>query len=331
VAMLDQTNAIERLAFFDGQRLAAADLQGIEAFNREMRWLHNRSLHQAGIGNGFAVAGKKGDREVRIGPGYALDSDGRETVLIRDHVEPIPPVAGEPDGTPVFFDLVVSYPADADLEEAESREGICFPRGVVRLREEPLFCWVRLKLNTTTGEYDAVDGRLGLEVLQGRRIRLARIEVENCKLKRDLSTAQRRDARPPQQPRIVCRNTSVNWETWTIFGSDGSVDIGLRGEISTAGGRFANTPSYNARIDGLRPLVTTVEIDEEQVTYLLFDGPIYVEAPAIDRFTVSLTVIALRGSDAVPDSPSFAVGVDPDVILEMAREQWRVAWMGVEE
>src|ERR1041385_8881006 len=70
---LKQTRTIERLQFFNGQRLFAEDLQGIDAFNREMRWLHNISLHQIGIGNGFAVTGKRGEREVRIGPGYAID------------------------------------------------------------------------------------------------------------------------------------------------------------------------------------------------------------------------------------------------------------------
>jgi hypothetical protein len=43
------------------------------------------------IGNGFAVAGKKGDREVTIGPGYAIDAEGREIVLTQDQVEPVPP------------------------------------------------------------------------------------------------------------------------------------------------------------------------------------------------------------------------------------------------
>ena len=66
MAVLDMTRFVERLRYFDGQRLFADDLQGVEAFNREMRWLHNRSLHQPGIGSGLAVAGRRGDREVRI-------------------------------------------------------------------------------------------------------------------------------------------------------------------------------------------------------------------------------------------------------------------------
>ena len=122
---LKETRFIERLQFFNGQRLFASDLQGLEAFNREMRWLHNQSLHQPGIGNGFAVSGKKGDREVTVGPGYAIDAEGREIVLTQTEVEPVPPVAGEEDGSPVVFDLTVSYPDDASLEETERREGIC--------------------------------------------------------------------------------------------------------------------------------------------------------------------------------------------------------------
>src|SRR3954454_12726023 len=98
MGILDETAAIERLRFFDGQRLFASDLQGIEAFNREMRWLHNRSLHQPGIGKGFAVTGRRGDREVRIGAGYALDDQGREIVLTIGRTEPVPPVDSEPGG-----------------------------------------------------------------------------------------------------------------------------------------------------------------------------------------------------------------------------------------
>src|SRR6185503_13925357 len=119
--ILKETRFIERLQFFNGQRLFASDLQGLEAFNREMRWLHNRSLHQPGIGNGFAVAGAKGDREVSIGPGYAIDSVGREIVLTEITTRPVPPIASERDGQSVFYDLVVSYPDDSALKEAETR------------------------------------------------------------------------------------------------------------------------------------------------------------------------------------------------------------------
>ena len=66
--------------------------------------------------------------------------------------QPIPPVAGESDGTyPSFFYLAVSYPNDSQLDEAEVRLGACNTRGAVRLSERPLICWVPLVVDTSAG------------------------------------------------------------------------------------------------------------------------------------------------------------------------------------
>src|SRR5215468_8387573 len=108
MSILDETAFVERLTFFNGERLFASDLQALEAFNREMRWLHNQSLHQPGIGSGFAVTGNVGDRQVTIYPGYALDSQGEEIIPTETFVDPIPPVANNGSGGSVFYDLTVS-------------------------------------------------------------------------------------------------------------------------------------------------------------------------------------------------------------------------------
>ena len=44
---------LERITFFAGQRLLARDLGDLQRADRELRWLHNRSLHTWGIGIGF--------------------------------------------------------------------------------------------------------------------------------------------------------------------------------------------------------------------------------------------------------------------------------------
>src|SRR5262249_28963371 len=263
---LNQTRFIERLQFFNGQRLFASDLQGIEAFNREMRWLHNQSLHQPGIGNGFAVAGKKGDREVTIGPGYAIDALGREIVLTQSQVEPVPPVAGEVDGTAALFDLTVAYPDDQFLEESETRVGICNGEGVVRLKEEPIFCWVRLNPNR-----QPLDVTIKQEILSGLRIILAQAEVLNCKLDKDVSIAQRLNARPSNQPYVCCGSVTPAWQTFELTAFDptsvlstntGSTQvllglpiilpIGLQAKIDTSECGFLTTPCYTVRIAGDR-------------------------------------------------------------------------------
>ncbi len=230
MGLLEETRFVERQQFFNGQRLFADDLQSLEAFNREMRWLHNRSLHQSGIGDGVAVRGRKGDRTVWVEPGYVLDIEGREIVLTEVQEIHVPPAAGDDQGQPVFYDLVVSYPDDEDLEQAETRAGVCAPRGVVRLREEPVFCWVRLKRTETGGlEADtpgqkpevkssvvAEDPRLRAEIESGLRIVVARAEILNCQLNRDLSLSERRNARPAVGPHIACGTLEVKPDLWQV-------------------------------------------------------------------------------------------------------------------
>ena len=213
--LLEQAQFIERIQFFNGQRLFATDLQDLEAFNREMRWLHNKSLHQAGIGIGLAVSGKRGDREVTIGPGYAIDSEGREIVLTRTHIEQVPPVAAEEDGGPVLFDLTISYPPDDQLEETEIRRAACESPGVIRLKEEPVFCWIELAENG-----QPKDQQHKQDIQNGLRIVLARAEVFNCKLNKDLSVAQRINARPGKQPYICCGDELPEWTPWILVPFD---------------------------------------------------------------------------------------------------------------
>jgi hypothetical protein len=331
MGIFDETRFVERLQFFNGQQLFASDLQGIEAFNREMRWLHNRSLHQPGIGNGFAVSGKKGDRQVAVQPGYALDACGREIVLIDTQIEPVPPVAAEPNGQPVFFDLAVSYPADDDLEEAETREGICLPRGVVRLRERPVFCWVRLRRDASR-KLRPVDDTQALEMQQGLKIVLARAEVLNCQLNADLSIAQRRNARPPQQPYISCGTQPMEWEAWIADEPQGNGDsngdgerlvFGLLARVDTSAADFHLTPCYSARVDGVRPLIVGVDRDEAITFIYLLDGPAYIQDAGPDGFTCYIPVVS-------PQSGILPASVMPDVIAA-AREHWGVTWLGVED
>ena len=322
------TRFVERLRFFDGQQLFAPDLQGIEEFDRSMRELHNRSLHQPGIGNGFAVSGRRGDREVTVQAGYAIDAEGREITLLDTQVEQVPPVSGEPDGGPAAFDLAVSYPSDDDLEEAETREGVCMPRGAVALREKPVFCWVRLRRDAS-GELRAVDPAQAAALQSGLLIALARVEVLNCRLNADLSVAQRRSARPPQQPVIRCATVAVSWEPWPDVrkpdGQEPPRAIGVTTRVTTAAAGFRTTPCYSARISGTRPLVITLgERDELS----LLDLPAYVQNAAPDGFDCYVPIVDLDDGH-------------PDVGVELARltraldvlgqdGPWEITWLGIE-
>jgi len=307
VATLDFIGPVERQAFFSGQRLFAGDLQEIEAFNRRMRWLHNMSLHQPGIGSGLAVTGKKDDRAVTVQPGYAIDAMGREIILGETHVEPVPPVSAAVNGQPALFDLTIAYPEEDDLEAVETRDGICLPRGAVRLAEEPVFCWI-----------DAANpnGKLAADVATGMRLVLARIEVANCKLNADidLSLARRRSARPPSRPYVAAGMADA--PTWTRWPSTGS-GLGIEAVVDTSVGKFATTPRYMARIDGPRPHPSSTVFPSSKV----IDGPISITAADHDHFTIQVALLTTTGGIVTSPNPA-PFNTDPN--------RWRVVWFGVE-
>ena len=337
MSILDETQFLERFQFFNGQRLFASDLQGADDFNREMRWLHNRSLHQPGIGSGFAVYGKKEDREVVIAAGYAVDSLGREIVLTNTLTLQVPPVASDDSGEPVFYDLAVSYPDDSALEETETREGICLARGVVRRREVPVLCWLRLD-----SERQPIDARLKKDVLEGLRLILCRIEVLNCQLNKDISIAERRNARPPRLPNIVCgEETPTAWSIFDVgieappattggFGTAFIAGFGLRATIDTSVAGFQVTPSYSARVRG--PRLKTLVVGESNMP-MIVEGMVSIPAETataknfvveslllVQPMTQALLMSNMRGGMAAAETAAF---------LDFFND-WRIVWMGVE-
>ena len=337
MSILDETQFLERFQFFNGQRLFASDLQGADDFNREMRWLHNRSLHQPGIGSGFAVYGKKGDREVVIGAGYAVDSLGREIVLTNTMTLQVPPVASDDSGEPVFYDLAVSYPDDSALEETETREGVCLARGVVRRREVPVLCWLKLD-----SERQPIDARLKKDVLEGMRLILTRVEVLNCQLNKDISIAERRNARPPRLPNIVCgEETPSQWTIFDIgiqpppatgaaFGTAFIAGFGLNATIDTSNAAFQVTPSYTARVMGPR-LKSLPEL--ETTLPMIIDGLVSIpaETATAKRFTVEVLLLVQPISQSLLMSRMRGgmTEAETTAMLELFND-WRIVWMGVE-
>lgn len=115
-----QSNKPQRLNFFNGRLLSAADLSLEQNYHINKRRLHNRHLHGWGVFSGLDVA-VKGNKVV-ITPGVAIDCAGNEIVL--DHgveitiargahecfvaveyceieIDPIPSLAG--DNAPVHY------------------------------------------------------------------------------------------------------------------------------------------------------------------------------------------------------------------------------------
>jgi hypothetical protein len=297
---------LERIAFFTGQRLTAADLTEVVRVDRELRWLHNRALHAWGIGIGFAVTGERGDSAVTIGPGFGVDALGREIILGEERTKTIPAVAAAPDGGEVSFYLVAAYRPDADQAVAERRPGVCLPEGTVRLSEDPLLDW-----------------RPSNRLRPGTELVLAQVWVQNCRLSRAVSLAARRYARPPQQPYIAAGQTRAGATAWQPWRRGPRV-VGVSTVVDTSAARFQSTPRYVAHVAGERFLPAAAGGPGP----LLALGAAAVEAATPNGFEMQVLL---------PGVPSEGTPVNPDAVRDPALAPavaaalgWHVVWMGVE-
>jgi hypothetical protein len=344
VLLTDSPNAIERLKFFKGQRLFAADLQALEDFNRDMRWLHNRSLHQIGIASGYAITGNKGDREVTVGSGYAIDARGREIVLTETRVLQVPPVANDGSGNPAFYDLTVRY--DVAPKESETRDGICVARDAVRMTDAPIFCWIALGPGIDGTGVSTSEGRQATskdqreDLAEGLLIRIARVEVLNCRLNSKVSIAERTNAKPPAQRFMAAGGDLAKDGTFSRTWRTGKGPIGhglmLETDVVTSTAGFQAVPKYTAQIIGNRQFTATLGPGRD--VPLLVDGFVRVvhepKAPGAG------------GNDRVPTRDGFiasilipTVLIDPTVDLTALAKVlptavqgvWGIDWLGIEE
>lgn len=301
---------LSRVTFFDGQRLVAGDLNDAATVQRELRWLHNRSLHAWGIGLGFAVSGAKDDRQVQVGPGYAIDCRGREIILTETISKAVPARSDK-----AIFYLVAAYPDDTKLAVLERRQGECQSDGAVRLQERAAIYW------KAQGEQTVENG---VEIV------LAQATVENCQLAAPLSLEQRRSARSSQQPFVAAGSTSpsqTSWSLWTTLPNGTGEVLGLQAEISTAEARFGAVPEYQAQLRGQR------FIGEGQAgphPAFVLEGMSFVSAPGRTAFTFQVlmpTDLLILGS--VPINPGWLFD-PPENLLEVVKTRWSVVWVGVE-
>jgi hypothetical protein len=285
--------SLERPAFFAGQRLTAEDLAAAQSYTRELRWLHNRSLHGWGIVLGLAVSGTREEREVKVSPGFALDCAGRELVLEAAKTLRVPPVA---DGT---FDLTISFAEDAALEQV-TRHGACRTEGATRILDDAALRWISTD--------DVLE--VGLDVV------LARVSVADCAV--DELSLGGRDELDRGGPHVAAGQTAPGETPWRLWPSE-SDPLGLATTVSTAEGGFATTPVYQARLAGSRNYRGDTIVDGHPV--LNSAGP--------DSFEFGM--LLPKGDSLVSSGLPFN-DLDFDTLRDVARDElhWHVVWLGIE-
>jgi hypothetical protein len=292
---------INRPAFFDGQALTAEDLNAVVAYHRELLWLHQRGLHGSGIVSGLVVTGAKGDKSVTVGPGYAVDTDGRSIVLDAAQVLDIPSAVASPAGDAVPFYLRIAY-SDDDQLTAAARSGVCGSNGAVRRIDVPQLDFP--DPSTTTAQ-DIV---------------LCAITVLNCKLNQPVDLTVRRSALPERQPYVYAGQTQPSKKPWDLTYAEAAKQnlVGLKVTVDTSEAGFVNTPIYQAVVVGDRNFTL-------QNSTAVVDGYVQVSAASPGGFDLTMTVP--KGDKVVnPDS------VRKSGVLETVPVQnsWYVSWVGVE-
>ena len=294
--------SLERVAFFSGQSLGASDLTALQRWQRELRWLHNRSLHAWGVAEGLAASGRRGDTRVTVEPGYGVDALGRELLLAEAQQIDVPAVAGATGGGAAVYYLVAAYVPDDRQSAIETRDGVCHPGGAVRLADDPRLSW-----------------RKPEEVEDGRELVLAKARVRQCRLDRDLDSTVRREAKVSLQPYVAAGKTlagSTAWEAWTEAGTT----LGVVVVVSTEGARFRATPRYLVQVEGERFLAAS-------------PGPLRAAAfPSVTGasaagFTVQVALPKMSGALVNPAAlrnKATAPGIVREKLL------WRVVWTGIE-
>jgi hypothetical protein len=300
---------LSRPEFFDGQHLDADDLNAIYDYHRELRWLHNRSLHGWGVASGMVVGGSKGGSTVSVTPGYALDCNGHDIVLAEAASLIVPSVAGAPTGGPQSYYLTASWVDDADLSPSETRDGVCGAGGAVRRPE-------RARIRFQDPANVAVSSnifRRGLDIV------LATIRVEECVLAAAPSVSERRDAKPASRPTIAAGTTAAGATRWSFYPNQAQA-LGIRTLVDTSVAGFTRTPAYSAQIVGNRRLSAS--------------GPTLDGFPQIVQATPSSFELQLEmprnltlGAGAMNPNTAFVAGT-LNTLEKLLR--WHVAWIGVE-
>ncbi len=145
---------LDRLNYYNGKRLLASDLKLEQEYHiRVRRWL-NKSLYAAGIARGLEVREVPGAPTVIVSPGLALDSEGREIILLDEaRVDVLGLASKSPCGWQPGDGSYLTIQYDEEVI-AEESDGCCAPMpggsrngssvawgGPARVRAEPVLQW----------------------------------------------------------------------------------------------------------------------------------------------------------------------------------------------
>jgi hypothetical protein len=335
---------LQRLRYRQGQMLRSRDFRDQVAMEAQLRWWHNRALHEAfGIAEGLGakLGGQPGHWSVTISPGLAYDCSGCELIVTREQSAPLP--AGLTAGR---LTLLVQCRATAPAAHRRAPAGACLPGGCVL--EEAVFHWqasgsmtIRdgVPLARITAEHldqlpagttfpasisDRIryDAGLKLLILMGAMSSTEKEDilasssdgqfhkaVEAIFRHSQLDTPPLR-VRRLARPRIASGTMlpgSGAWEVWKEVYQGRVIPLGLQVRVDTAAAGFTQVPCYFAW--ALSPLSP-------------FD---HIDAASIHGFTLRFWIPVLASLSAYR-----SLGVESLLLNAVRQRDNPICWLGIQ-
>lgn len=286
----------DRVTYRDGQLFTALDMQDDQTINSRMWELHTRYLHETwGIAIGFQISGNAGDSVVQVGPGYAVDLQGRPLVSSQTVQVPLPLIVG-----PDYRVLVIGYQSDAAFRDQIGLDTLCVGGSPATRQEQPTFTW-----------------KLPDDVRMGADVPLIAVNVSKGTIVATDSRS-RRYVQKLLRPYIATGATDQGSTQWnTIQGAAPAGYTLFRTTIDTSDGAFNDTPFYFPELHMWNQAPAAaygVTNSSPNSDFADYGGPLaYLANPTSTSFDFNLMI-----------PPLGATSVDPNTA------QWTVTWVGIE-
>ncbi|NEN97636.1 MAG: hypothetical protein F6K50_19530 [Moorea sp. SIO3I7] len=165
---------IQRPNYFTSQFLIEADFNEEQAYHRDMRKRHNRSLHEWGVVEGLEVS-REAEKQIAVTRGMAIDNEGRDIIILSD--SPLPDTINL-DGLELntTIEITIIY---REIPENPYQVEVGGVTKYTRTAERPKF----VIYGGTTRQDNLQDGNVDLRTgnvpTDGTVVRLAQVRLDN--------------------------------------------------------------------------------------------------------------------------------------------------------
>jgi hypothetical protein len=312
-----ENTKLERVQYWQGQRLRSRDFTHLQRVEAQRRWWHNRALHNAyGIAEGLTciLIPTEAPTGVSVSAGLAYDVFGRELILVRPLIIPLP--ANVPQGLAGPMSLLMRYKAvSTDMRPDEIAE-VCWNAPGSAVAGTVEFVWmvglVGSGLNASNGV--AVFAlQYGASGLTGPYPGYSPLSIQ-----------------PMAGPLLGSGSTipgSTPWQPWgaSFFSNDPNQNVsGVQTWVDTSAAGFTRIPCYFATLQG--PLWSSKTMQLVPAVFPSLDG----ESLIGFTFRLWLQVIPLQQvvlEDEIHSSFDY-VTWPSDFLLYAQQQNLCVSWIG---